>query len=391
MGHIKFILATISIIALSGCASDSQGLLGAISEPEPAPLAQISSSIEDQAIGVDPLTPVVFSVTDGTLDSVKFTDQNGVPIPGSIAADKSQWKLDVPLAYSMGYNAEVTATNSENKSSSRIFKFASVLPGNYTMPYFGHGEATEVGIGQPVAIVFDEPIRNRRVAQESITITTTPPVKGAFYWISNQDLRWRPENFWKPGTKVDVQVNVYGKELGPGLWGEDNKSSSFTVGDEVIATVDDNTKIITVTKNGEVIKTMPTSMGKNSTPTPNGTYIVNERRAKMVMDSSTYGVAVNSANGYRTEVQYATRMSYSGIFVHGAPWSVGSQGYTNVSHGCLNVSVMNANWFYANTKLGDIVKVKNTVGPTLSGIDGLGDWNMPWAQWSAGNADDYYE
>ena len=106
----------------------------------------------------------------------------------------------------------------------------------------------------------------------------------------------------------------------------------------------------------------------------------------MVMDSSTYGVPVNSPNGYRTEVDWATQISYSGIFVHSAPWSVGSQGYTNISHGCLNVSPSNAQWFYNNTKRGDIVEVVNTVGSTLPGTDGLGDWNIPWEQWKAGNA-----
>ncbi|KDE96962.1 hypothetical protein Y900_030490 [Mycolicibacterium aromaticivorans JS19b1 = JCM 16368] len=106
----------------------------------------------------------------------------------------------------------------------------------------------------------------------------------------------------------------------------------------------------------------------------------------LVMDSSTYGVPVNSPDGYRTEVNWATQMSYSGIYVHSAPWSVGSQGRNNVSHGCLNVSPENAKWFYDTTKRGDVVEVINTVGPTLPGTDGLGDWNVPWDQWSAGNA-----
>lgn len=131
---------------------------------------------------------------------------------------------------------------------------------------------------------------------------------------------------------------------------------------------------------------MPTSMGKNSAPTDNGTYIIGDRYRDLVMDSSTYGVPVNSAEGYRLDVEWATQMSYSGIYVHAAPWSVGSQGRSNVSHGCLNVSTSNAQWFYENTKRGDIVQVLNTVGPTLPGTDGLGDWNIPWDQWKAGNA-----
>jgi lipoprotein-anchoring transpeptidase ErfK/SrfK len=170
------------------------------------------------------------------------------------------------------------------------------------------------------------------------------------------------------------------------MFGEDNVKSHFTIGDEVISTADDTTKTVTVRVNGEVVKTMPTSMGKDSTPTANGVYIIGGRFKHIIMDSSTYGVPVNSPNGYRTEVDWATQMSYSGVFVHSAPWSVGAQGHTNTSHGCLNVSPSNAEWFYDHSKSGDIVEVVHTVGSTLPGIEGLGDWNIPWAQWKAGNA-----
>ena len=214
----------------------------------------------------------------------------------------------------------------------------------------------------------------------------TPSVEGAFYWLNNREVRWRPAEYWKPGTTVEVQVNTYGVDLGDGLFGQENVSTDFTIGDQMITTVDDNTKTLTVRRNGEVIKTMPVSMGKNSTPTNNGVYIVGDRRAHMVMDSSTYGVPTNSPNGYRTEVDWATQISYSGIYVHAAPWSVGSQGYSNVSHGCINVNTSNGKWFYDNAKRGDIVEIVNTVGSTLPGVDGLGDWNIPWEQWKAGNA-----
>jgi lipoprotein-anchoring transpeptidase ErfK/SrfK len=243
-----------------------------------------------------------------------------------------------------------------------------------------------VGIGQPIAIRFDENIPDRVAAQRAINVTTNPPAEGAFYWLNDREVRWRPQHYWKPGTTVEVLVKTYGVDLGDGLFGQEDVRTRFTVGDEVIATADDATKTMTVRVNGEVVKTMPISMGKDSTPTNNGSYIVGDRYRNLIMDSSTYGVPVNSPNGYRLEVEYATQMSYSGIYVHAAPWSVGSQGYSNVSHGCLNVSTSNAQWFYNNTKRGDIVEVVNTVGSVLPGTDGLGDWNVPWEQWRAGNA-----
>jgi len=264
--------------------------------------------------------------------------------------------------------------------------FETSSPAHLTMPYVNPGDGEVVGIGEPVAIRFDENIANRAAAQKAITITTDPPVEGAFYWLNNREVRWRPEHFWKPGTAIDVAVNTYGVDLGEGMFGEDNVKTHFTIGDEVLATADDNTKMLTVRVNGEVVKTMPTSMGKDSTPTANGVYIVGARFKHIIMDSSTYGVPVNSPNGYRTDVDWATQLSYSGVFVHSAPWSVGAQGHYNTSHGCLNVSPSNAVWFYDHIKRGDIVEIINTVGPTLLGTEGLGDWNILWAQWKAGNA-----
>ena len=230
-------------------------------------------------------------------------------------------------------------------------------------------------------------IPNRKAVQDAITITTEPKVEGAFYWISDSVLRWRPENFWEPGTQVTVDAKLYGVDLGEGVYGGLDNQSSFTVGDSVIAEVDDATKIMTISRGGEQVNSMPVSMGSAKFPTPNGTYVVGDRNPQMVMDSSTYGLDVNSADGYRTDVQFATQLSWSGIYVHAAPWSTWAQGSQNVSHGCINVSTANAQWFQDNVKRGDVVIIRNTIGEELSGYDGLGDWNIPWETWKAGNAD----
>ena len=135
--------------------------------------------------------------------------------------------------------------------------------------------------------------------------------------------------------------------------------ATVNIGAAHLAIANDITKQVSVFDNGKLVRTMPTSMGKDSTPTANGVYIIGGRFKHIIMDSSTYGVPSNSPNGYRTEVDFATQMSYSGIYVHSAPWSVAEQGSSNTSHGCLNVSPENAEWFYNNTKRGDIVEVKS--------------------------------
>ncbi len=236
-----------------------------------------------------------------------------------------------------------------------------LAPANFADPSISPSGGEVVGVAQPIAIRFDEPIGDRDAALRAIRVTTDPSVAGHFYWINDSQVRWLPNEFYPAHTRVTVEAG--------------GAKAEFSTGDSIITTADDNTKMITVTRNGEVVKTMPTSMGKPGHETPNGTYIVGERFRDMYMDSSTYGVPVDSEEGYRTYVEYATRISYSGIFVHAAPWSESQQGYSNSSHGCLNVSTEDGKWFFDNAQKGDPVIVVNTDGGTLSGSDGLGDWN----------------
>ncbi|MFC4123903.1 L,D-transpeptidase [Nocardia rhizosphaerae] len=231
----------------------------------------------------------------------------------------------------------------------------------FAPPNINIADGETVGVAQPIIITFKEPVADRAAAEKFIEVTSSNPAPGHFYWTSDKQVRWKPNEFWPANTDVEVVAG--------------GTTSAFHIGDAVVSYVDDNTKMITVTVNGETVKEMPTSLGKPGYETPNGTYIVGERLEKMTMDSSTYGVPVTDPEGYKLDVEYATRLSNSGIFVHAAPWSVGQQGYSNASHGCLNVSTENAKWFLENSKRGDAVIVSNTQGPTLSAGDGLGDWN----------------
>lgn len=346
---------------------------------------KLTTAVADGAVGVSPGAPISAKVDDGKLTKVTLFTPENRPVKGAITPDGLSWQNTEPLGYNRTYRLEAEA-HGLGGTTSTVSKFTTSAPGNVTKPYLLPGDNAVVGIGQPVAIQFDEAIPDRKAAQQAIKITTEPQVEGAFYWLSNKEVRWRPEKFWAPGTKVKVDIKVYGVNLGKGLFGAEDVHTNFTIGESTIFTADDNTHQVVVERNGQVIKTMPTSMGKDSTPTDNGVYIVGDKFANLVMDSSTYGVPVNSSQGYRTPVDWATRISYSGIFFHSAPWSLGQQGNSNASHGCLNLSPANARWVYDNVKRGDITIIKNTKGGVLSGVDGLGDWNVPWDKWKAGNA-----
>jgi len=376
------------VLGMSGCGSRDSGPQVLVGKGTPYGnllVPKLTATVEDGAVGVPVDQPITLSVQGGVLGTVSMLDQDGEAVEGVMSPDGLSWSAAEPLGYNKRYTITAQSLGLGGIVSEAI-NFKSHSPANLTMPYLSPGDGAVVGVGQPIAVRFDESIPDRLAAEKAITVVTDPPVEGAFYWLSNSEVRWRPQNFWEPGTRVTVKVNTYGVDLGEGLYGQENLSSSFSIGDRLIATADDNTKMLTIRRNGEVVKTMPISMGKDSTPTNNGTFIIGDRYQRLIMDSSTYGVPTNSPDGYRLEVDWATQMSYSGIYVHSAPWSVGAQGSANTSHGCLNVSPENAKWFYNNTKRGDVVEVQGTVGSVLSGVEGLGDWNIPWSQWKAGNA-----
>jgi lipoprotein-anchoring transpeptidase ErfK/SrfK len=233
----------------------------------------------------------------------------------------------------------------------------------FSPPSFNPSNGAKVGAAKPIYINFQRPIADRAMAEAAVHISSVPPVPGRFYWTTDTQLRWRPQDFWPAGTVVNIDAG--------------GTKSSFTVPEQLVATVDDATHTMTVVRNGEVEKTFPVSMGKpdGKHETKNGTYYVLEKFPDIIMDSSTYGVPVDSAEGYKLKVQDAVRIDNGGIFVHSAPWSVGDQGKRNVSHGCINLSPANAQWFYDNFGSGDPVVVKNSKG-TYNAPDGASDWQM---------------
>nr|CRL71069.1 ErfK/YbiS/YcfS/YnhG family protein [Mycolicibacterium malmesburyense] len=232
----------------------------------------------------------------------------------------------------------------------------------FAPPSFNPTNGSIVGAAKPIYINFQRPIANRQMAESAIHISSNPPVPGRFYWTSDTQVRWRPQDFWPAGTTVNIDAS--------------GTKSSFTVPEQLVATIDDSAKQMYVHRNGELEKTFPVSMGKAGHDTKNGTYYVLEKFPEIVMDSSTYGVPVDSAEGYKLKVKDAVRIDNQGIFVHSAPWSVGSQGEENVSHGCINLSPANAKWFFDNFGSGDAVVIKNTDGGIYNQPDGASDWQM---------------
>ena len=219
-----------------------------------------------------------------------------------------------------------------------------------------------VGVAKPIIINFQVPIADQPMAERAIHVSSIPPVPGKFYWMSPTQVRWRPLEFWPANTTVNIDAA--------------GARSSFRTGESLVATADDATHQMTITRNGTLVQTFPMSMGMSAghDQTPNGTYYVLEKMPSVVIESSSTGLR-STRRGYKVTVNEAVRIDNSGNFVHSAPWSLGDQGKRDVSHGCINLSPPNAKWFYDNFGSGDPVVVKNSVG-SYPQNDGAQDWQM---------------
>ncbi|WP_082949041.1 Ig-like domain-containing protein [Mycobacterium sp. 1274756.6] len=251
------------------------------------------------------------------------------------------------------------------------------------------------GVGTVIVAAFDEPVTDRRAAESRLSVATDPPVAGSWYWMDGQHAHWRPQEYYRPGTRIVANADSYGNDLAGGTYGDRDSSVAFRIGDSHISIADDATKQIEVYDNGELVRTIPTSMGMGGTETFGGTtisfwtqpgvYTVMDKSESVVMDSSTYGLPIDSPSGYQETVNNAVRLTNSGIYVHQLDSTIWAQGNTNVSHGCLNVNGDHARWFYEFSRPGDVFEVRNTGGNPLP-VWQNGDWSVPWDEWLAGSA-----
>jgi len=207
------------------------------------------------------------------------------------------------------------------------------------------GPGQVVGVGHPVLVGFTGPIDDRAAAQRSITVTTALPLDGRFTWLTDRLVEWRPQGLWPAHSTVTLRVG--------GL------KTDFTTAAAVVGVADVSAHTFTVSIDGQVVREMPASMGKPGFETPRGTFTALEKQRSVVFDSRTIGIPLNSPEGYLIDGEYAVRVTWGGVYVHSAPWSVGSQGSANVSHGCINLSPANAEWYFNTVHVGDPVIVQS--------------------------------
>jgi lipoprotein-anchoring transpeptidase ErfK/SrfK len=384
-------LVVVPAVLLAGCSSSGTG-------PAPAAKAAVEAAAKaepsEATIELDPASattdvhpgePVTVTAANGTLTAVTLTDDKGKVVPGAIAADGLTWTSTGKLKVARHYRIAATAADADGRVVERSGFFATIAPRKVLETSISPLDGQNVGVGMPIVVRFNEPVKDRAAVEQALTVTSTKPVVGSWSWTSDEEAHYRPKEFWPANTKVTVDVGLRGVDAGKGVWGMKNRTVKFRTGSAMVSTVNVKRHTLTVTRNGKTLRVIPVSTGKAGFLTRNGIKVVLEKHTLKIMDATTIGIGRSDPEYYRLEVPYAMRVTWSGEFVHAAPWSVGSQGRDNVSHGCVGMSMSNAIWLYNMSTVGDVIRVVNSPR-TLEAGNGYTDWNVSWADWTAGSA-----
>ncbi|MER6343494.1 L,D-transpeptidase [Streptomyces sp. NPDC001595] len=333
-------------------------------------------------------------VRDGRLTYVKMTvADTGQAVPGALAADGRSWKPKEQLERGTKYEMAATAEGTDGEDTAAKSVFTTVTEANSFIGTYTPDGGTTVGVGMPVSFRFDKAIDDRKAVQSHISVTSSSGQKVVGHWFGAQRLDFRPEEYWKAGSKVTMKIDLDGVEGANGVHGVQKKTVTFTVGRSQVSTVDAATQTMTVVRDGKTVKTVPISAGDPQNTTYNGQMVISEKFEQTRMDGSTVGF---DGEYDISDVPHAMRLTDSGTFVHGNYWYDQANppfGREGTSHGCVGLRDVRGaqgdtpgKWFYDSSLLGDVVIVKNSADDTVAPDNGLNGWNMAWSEWVAGSA-----
>ncbi|WP_329218174.1 Ig-like domain-containing protein [Streptomyces sp. NBC_01485] len=388
------VVGALTLTACGGSANAKDGdAKGGKSSTAKTSTAEIVISAKDGSTGAS-INATGVKVSDGRLTEVKMTVAgSGQAVEGSLSADGSDWKPKEQLERGTKYQISATAKDASGKTAAANSIFTTVASANSFIGTYTPDNGTTVGVGMPVSFTFDKAIGDKKAVQSHITVTSSSGQQVVGHWFGAQRLDFRPEEYWKAGSKVTMKIDLDGVEGTNGVYGVQKKTVAFAVGRSQVSTVDVNAQTMTVVRDGQTLKSVPISSGSPEHTTYNGQMVISEKFTQTRMDSRT----VNLGGEYDIpDVPHAMRLTQSGTFIHGNYWyNKGNPpfGRTGTSHGCVGLADVQgaqgdtpAKWFYDESLIGDVVVVKNSPDKTVAPDNGLNGWNMPWAEWTAGSA-----
>jgi lipoprotein-anchoring transpeptidase ErfK/SrfK len=385
-GHRVAAAAGITVALVAACTGG-----GPAGGRPTTPLARIAVQPAASAANIAVTTPVVVSATGGKLTAVTVADAGGHKVAGALSADATRWASRGALRFKATYTVTAHARNAAGAATDQTSKFSTIVPRDLAYDAMAPLTGSTVGVGLPIRIYFhhdsdDSPltVTNKSKVLEHITVRTVPAQRVGYLWFGNStELHLRPKSYWTAGTQITVSLDLFAVELADGVYGKRGREVSFSIGAKHVSIANTATHRLLVYDSGKLVQNFPASMGKEVAGryTHNGVHVVTEKKAVQHMDSTTFGLALD-AGGYTADVRWATRISNNGEFVHSAPWSVGQQGYANVSHGCVNLAPERAKWFFDFSQPGDVVEVTGSAVPLTPRDGDIYDWAVPWSQWN---------
>ena len=403
-GHRRGVAAAAGLLALSaaaaGCSGPGAGAktpdAGAqktSTPPSPSPTVSQASITANLPTASGATVPVSTFVTlqahHGTFDHVRVRVGHGKhQLPGELSADKTTWTASQRLEPGTAYHVRAVASDANGVATKDRLTFHSddLTLDEQTFPSFEPLGGETVGVGMPVIIRFDVPVTDKKSIEQHLSVQTSPHQAGAWHWISDNEVHWRPKHYWQPGTDVTVNADINSVPAGNGIYGQLDRTETFHVGDAIFMRVNVKTDTMKVYDNGTLLRTIPISAGKPGFTTRSGIKVIISKQPKVRMDASTVGIPKDSPEYYNLLVYWDMRVTYSGEFLHAAPWSDAEQGVANTSHGCVGMTIDNAKWLYHLTHgRGDVVIVHGS-DRQMTLTNGYGDWNESFQEWKQGSA-----
>ncbi|MGV9244482.1 Ig-like domain-containing protein [Streptomyces sp. NPDC003710] len=386
------VVGALTLTACGGSAS-ADNKSGKDSKESKTSTATIAISAKDGSTDAS-INATGVKVSGGKLTEVKMAVAGtNAAVAGEISADGTSWKPKEQLERGTKYEISATAKDANNRVAAANSIFTTVSSANSFIGTYTPDNGTTVGVGMPVSFTFNKAITDKKAVQSHITVTSSSGQQVAGHWFGAQRLDFRPEEYWKAGSKVTMKIDLDGVEGAHGIYGVQKKTVTFTVGRSQVSTVDARTQTMTVVRDGQTVKTVPVSTGSPQHTTYNGQMVISEKFTQTRMNSQTVGLG---GEYDIADVPHAMRLTTSGTFIHGNYWyNKGNPpfGREGTSHGCVGMAdtqgaqgSTTAKWFYDNSLIGDVVIVKNSPDTTVAPDNGLNGWNMPWSAWTAGSA-----
>lgn len=379
-------LVSVAVVVAVGCTAETVDKRTGPSRVDKDPVS-LTPNVAQQATDVNVSTRVKVLAEDGRITSASLRTADGkTRIPGRLAG--TSWTARERLEPGTTYTLVTRGRGEDGRTATvrRTFTTQALTLEQQTYPAVAPLQGETVGVGMPVIVTFDLPVKNRALYEKNMVVTADKAVSGSWTWFTDREAHFRPRTFWPAHTAVNVHLSLNSLPAGNGIYGQQDQDIDFRVGKKVVSVVNVAKHRLRYTVDGTVRKTIPVTTGDDGHRTREGTKVIMEKFSSVDMDAATTGVDSEDPGYYNiSDVRWAMRLTNSGEFLHAAPWSVAAQGNANVSHGCTGMSTANAKWLFDRSRRGDVVRYINSPRE-LEDRNGWTDWNVPWRTWVRGSA-----